>query len=82
MKSDYTVREVAELTGVHPETVRRLARAGWLPGGYKFGSRWRFAREAIQELRGQVMRSTYHATPITRPMPAGSPSRSKLRTAR
>ncbi len=59
MKSDYTVRELAVLLGVHPETLRRLARAGRLSGAYKVGARWRFAREAIGDLRSQVARSIY-----------------------
>jgi excisionase family DNA binding protein len=61
MKRDLTVQDVAKLTGVHPATVRRLARVGRLPGAYKMGSLWRFAREGIEELRGQIIRSTYHA---------------------
>ena len=61
MSSDLTVKELAHLVGVHPATVRRLARAGRLPGAYKVGNLWPFAREAIQELRGQIIRSTYHA---------------------
>ncbi|MCK4376249.1 MAG: helix-turn-helix domain-containing protein [Candidatus Brocadiae bacterium] len=61
MAPDLTVHDVAELTGVHAATVRRLARAGRLPGAYKIGRQWRFAREAIEHLRGQVIRSTYHA---------------------
>ena len=61
MTADLTVRQVAHLMGVHPATVRRLARAGKLPGAYKVGRQWRFARETIEELRGQVIRSTYHA---------------------
>ncbi len=61
MKPDLTVYDVAKLMGVHPATVRRLTRAGRLPGAYKVGHLWRFAREAIQELRGQIIRSTYHA---------------------
>ncbi len=61
MKPDLTVHDVAELTGVHPATVRRLARQGRLPGGYRVGRQWRFCRERIEELRGQVIRSTYHA---------------------
>ena len=61
MKPDLTVHDVAELTGVHPATVRRLARAGRLAGAYKVGRQWRFAREAIEQMRGQVVRSTYHA---------------------
>ncbi len=60
MGPDLTVQDVAELTGVHAATVRRLARAGRLPGAYKIGRQWRFAREAIEDLRGQVIRSTYH----------------------
>ena len=60
MKSDYTVHDLAALLGVHAETLRRLARAGRLPGAYKVGTRWRFAREAIEDLRGQVICSTYH----------------------
>jgi excisionase family DNA binding protein len=61
MKPDLTASQVAELTGVHPATVRRLARDDRLPGAYKIGRQWRFAREAIEHLRGQVIRSTYHA---------------------
>jgi excisionase family DNA binding protein len=60
MKPDLTAAQVAELTGVHPATVRRLARAGRLCGAYKIGRQWRFAREAMERLRGQVIRSTYH----------------------
>jgi excisionase family DNA binding protein len=60
IKSDYTVRDLAALLGIHPETLRRLARAGRLPGAYKVGTRWRFAREAIEDLRGEVTCSTYH----------------------
>jgi excisionase family DNA binding protein len=60
MRPDFTVQDVADLMGIHPATVRRLARAGRLSGAYKVGSQWRFAREAIAELRGQIVRSTYH----------------------
>jgi len=60
MSPDLTVRDVAQLMGLHPATVRRLARAGRLPGAYRVGRQWRFAREAIEKLRGEVIRSTYH----------------------
>lgn len=60
MTSDLTVQDVAELMGVHPATIRRLARAGRLPGAYRVGRQWRFAREAIEKLRGELIRSTYH----------------------
>jgi excisionase family DNA binding protein len=36
-----TADEVAEYAGLHPESVRRLARAGRIPGR-KFGGEWRF----------------------------------------
>jgi len=35
MASDLTVRELAKLASVHPGSIRRLARAGRLPGAYK-----------------------------------------------
>ena len=61
MNPDLSVRNVSRLLDVHPATVRRLARAGRLPGAYKVGRQWRFAREAIGKLRGRIVRSTYHA---------------------
>ena len=62
MRPDYTSQDVAELVCVHPETVRRLAREGRMPGAYKIGSRWRFARERIEEMRRATYRSTYHVS--------------------
>lgn len=52
-------QEVAELMKVHPETVKRRARSGEIPG-IKFGKLWRFrasileayVREKIQENAG------------------------------
>ena len=61
MQRDLTVRDICRLMELHPDTVRRLARAGRLPGAYKVGRQWRFAREAIGKLRGRIVRSTYHA---------------------
>jgi len=60
MTPDLSVRHVSAVMGVHPATVRRLARAGRLAGAYKVGRQWRFAREAIEKLRGQIIRATYH----------------------
>ena len=60
MKPDLTAEDVARLAGVHTATVRRLARAGRLPGAYRIGRQWRFAREAIERLRGEIIRSAYH----------------------
>ena len=64
MEKDYTVGEFAALVCVHPDTVRRLARAGRLPGAYKVGSQWRIAREAVERLRGEVSRWTRHTSDI------------------
>ena len=60
MKPDYSAAELAQLFGVHIDTVRRLARAGRLSGAYKIGQQWRFVRETVADLRGQIVRSTYH----------------------
>ena len=59
MKQDLKVRQLAFLLHVHPATIRRLARAGKLSGAYKVGSQWRFAREAVELMRGEVQRGTY-----------------------
>lgn len=49
---DVTIKQLAELTQRHIETLRRLARTGKLPGAYRIGSRWMVRSEAVQELRG------------------------------
>ena len=54
-----TTDQVAEYLGLNPLTVRRLAREGQIPA-FKIGRQWRFAREALEHLRGQIIRSTYH----------------------
>ena len=61
MMPDLTAKDVAELMAVHPETVKRLARLGRLPGAYRVGGQWRFAREVIEQMRREVIRSTYHS---------------------
>ncbi|MCH8244055.1 MAG: CRISPR-associated protein Cas4 [Planctomycetes bacterium] len=47
-----TVDELATLTAYHPETLRQLARRGRIAGSYKIGGHWRFAKEAVDRLRG------------------------------
>jgi excisionase family DNA binding protein len=47
---DYSTTALADLLDVHVDTVRRLARAGRLPG-YKVGRLWRFAREDVEQMR-------------------------------
>ncbi|MBM4039766.1 MAG: helix-turn-helix domain-containing protein [Planctomycetes bacterium] len=48
---DLTLRELARVTGRHPETLRRLACVGRLPGAYQIGNRWAISRAAANELR-------------------------------
>ncbi|NCU33123.1 MAG: DNA-binding protein [Candidatus Moranbacteria bacterium] len=49
MKSEtYTADEIAEYLRVHPYTVKRLARAGKIPG-FKVGEQWRFDVQEIEE---------------------------------
>ena len=48
-KEILTAEEVAKYLRVHPYTVKRLARAGKLPG-FKVGGQWRFQKEAIDKL--------------------------------
>lgn len=43
-----TVAEVAEYLGIHPVTVRRMARDGKLPGR-KIGKYWRFDPDNLRE---------------------------------
>jgi excisionase family DNA binding protein len=57
---DYSIKDAAALMGVHPETLRRLARAGRLPGTYKIGRQWRIATEALEHVRGEAQRRRYN----------------------
>ncbi len=47
MTQDFTLRQLAAITGRHVETLRRLARAGKLPGAYRLGDRWLVNREVF-----------------------------------
>lgn len=38
MSRDLSIREVAEVTGMHPKTVARLVRRGVFPNAYKAGA--------------------------------------------
>ncbi len=49
---DLRLDQIAEVTGVHPETLRRLARSGRLHGAYRLGKAWLVRREALDEIRG------------------------------
>lgn len=47
------VIEAASLLSVHPVTLRRLAKAGRIPGR-KVGRAWKFSRPALVSFVGQV----------------------------
>jgi len=49
-----TIKEVAELMGVHERTIYRLANEGKMPG-FKFGGTWRFDPETIKQWISQEM---------------------------
>lgn len=44
----YKADEIAKYLRVHPYTVKRLARAGKIPG-FKVGDQWRFDTREIEE---------------------------------
>jgi excisionase family DNA binding protein len=46
--STYTAEEIAKYLRVHPYTVKRLTRAGKIPG-FKVGGQWRFDVREIEE---------------------------------
>ena len=48
---DLTIGDLAKLTGRHPETLRRLARFGELPGAYRVGGRWLVSRPVVDRMR-------------------------------
>ena len=50
MSGTYTAEEIARYLRVHPYTVKRLARAGKIPG-FKIGEQWRFDTKEIEEWR-------------------------------
>lgn len=44
----WTVHQVVEHTGYHPEHVRRRSREGTIPSAFRFGGRWAFKPEIIR----------------------------------
>ncbi len=58
----YTAEEIAKYLRVHPYTVKRLARAGKIPG-FKIGDQWRFDVKEIEEWkrnRGKAIPAKKH----------------------
>lgn len=51
-KDVLTADEVAEYLRIHPYTVRRLARAGKLPG-FRVGGQWQFNKIELDRLQKQ-----------------------------
>lgn len=54
----YTAEEIAKYLRVHPYTVKRLARAGKIPG-FKVGDQWRFDVKEIEEWKKNQGRVVY-----------------------
>jgi len=57
---DLTLDDLSQITGRHPDTLRRLARRGSLPGVYKLGGRWLISREAADRLRNVARDACEH----------------------
>ncbi len=45
MDSDLTIKDLIELTGYSGAVLRRMCRAGTMPGAYRLGRKWLVARE-------------------------------------
>lgn len=43
----FTIEEAAAILRAHPETIRRMARKGEIPGVVQLGSTWRIPREFV-----------------------------------
>lgn len=55
MLEDLTIEDFAQRIKRHPETVRRMVRAGRLPCAYKIGRKWLINREKFEAIRqGEV----------------------------
>lgn len=51
MAKDMSLKEVSAILCRHPETLRKMAREGRLPGVYKLGREWFLRREALEMIR-------------------------------
>lgn len=53
IRSDLTVKEVANIIGRAPPTIRSWLRLGLVPGAYRLrGREWRIPRAGLQAIRG------------------------------
>jgi excisionase family DNA binding protein len=55
-----TCEEAAGLIGVHPKTVKRMARSGGLPGHFRFG-RWFFYASELDSWMRTELHSSRHS---------------------
>lgn len=46
-----TLLEAARELDIHPDSLRKLANRGYVPGARKWAKRWVFDRERLQEFR-------------------------------
>lgn len=64
--SDLTVKELAERLNINPHHLRRLIKAGKVPGSYRLFGRWRLREEDLAALRGQAEKQAA-APPVEAP---------------
>lgn len=55
---DLTLQEFAERFQLNPQYVRRLAKEGRLPGGYRFLGGWRIRRNVVESIRNGDLHHT------------------------
>lgn len=48
----FTIKEVAQIDGVHPQTAYQRAQEGKIPGARKHGRTWRVIKKTFLEKRG------------------------------
>lgn len=56
-----SLKEVADLMGVHQRTIYRMTHEGKMPG-FKFGGKWRFDAATIKQWINQEMIKNYVRT--------------------
>lgn len=45
-----TLGRLADLAGINPKTVYRIARSGRLPGAFRIGRSWRFDLDTLEAM--------------------------------
>ena len=57
--SPITCREASQVLGVHPRTIKRMARGGKVPGHFRFG-RWYFYASELDGWMRMELNSARH----------------------